>query len=333
MKSHKTKTDKCLNCDQSLDPSFEYCPHCGQENDDRQMSFGRFTRDFLDNYFSLDSRFGRSIKPFFLQPGKLTLEFMAGKRMSYANPIRMYLLISLLHFFLFSLFMNQQNESEKSAITLSKKDSTDLEEMHNFQMPEKKKSLADSSGKSELNWPMTQSEWSKISAMTRDDAPNYRVSQIEDSIHNEQKGPVARYLNRQIIKLMKSDQGTITNQVIKNVPLMMFVLMPIFALILKMFFSEKLYIHHMVHCLHLHSFGFLILSLMWFLALVLPALEDAVGGYLSFLILVYMTISFKNTYHLRVVRAIIVTLVACFLYSIVLGIGLATESIISLLLL
>ena len=98
----KRKTSKCLNCGENLKPSFNYCPQCGQENNDYQLTFFQMVKEFLSNYFALDSRFGRSFKPSFLKPGFLTEEFMKGRRMSYANPVRLYIVISVIHFFIFS---------------------------------------------------------------------------------------------------------------------------------------------------------------------------------------------------------------------------------------
>lgn len=322
MKRKNRKTDKCLNCSLPLEASYEYCPRCGQENDDRQLSFGRLIRDFLDNYFSLDSRFGRSIKPFFFQPGKLTLAFMEGKRMSYANPIRLYLVISLIHFFFFSIYMHQDGDNSSTVVTTDHTDSVKVyKDMEIFE--------ADSL-QSQLNWPMTASEWKTVYRLTKAGAPNYPVTQIEDSIHNERRSYTTRYINRQIIKLMKSDRQSITAQVIKNIPMLMFVLMPVFALLLKMFFSEKLYINHIVHALHLHSFSFLVLTIQWISFLIFPDFTASFDGLLSLLILVYIIFSFRNTYALRYMRAIVTVFAAGFLYMMVLALGLALEAFISL---
>ena len=95
----RRKTNCCLNCNHTLSEVYNFCPHCGQENNDNNVSFGTFIGDFFSNYFSFDTRIGRSIQPFFLRPGYLTNQFNEGKRMRYMHPLRLYLIVSLVFFF------------------------------------------------------------------------------------------------------------------------------------------------------------------------------------------------------------------------------------------
>lgn len=45
-------------------------------------------------------------------------------------------------------------------------------------------------------------------------------------------------------------------------PRLMFILLPVFALLLKAAFRQRLYFHHLIHSLHLHSAAYVILALM-----------------------------------------------------------------------
>ncbi|MEN8250200.1 MAG: DUF3667 domain-containing protein [Bacteroidota bacterium] len=99
----RRKSDHCLNCGAEYEEKVNYCPHCGQENNHNKVSIGTLIIDFLNNYFSFDSKFVNSLLPFFFQPGYLTRKFTEGKRTSFVNPIRLYLIISLLFFFVFSM--------------------------------------------------------------------------------------------------------------------------------------------------------------------------------------------------------------------------------------
>lgn len=101
---NRHKTQNCLNCSLELPVHYNYCPRCGQENDDKHQSIWRLVVDFFSNYFSLDGRFGRSIKPFFTKPGFLTIAYNKGQRASYANPVRLYLVLSLFFFFVLSFY-------------------------------------------------------------------------------------------------------------------------------------------------------------------------------------------------------------------------------------
>ena len=102
----RRKANHCLNCGEEFDESFNYCSHCGQENNHNRVSFATLIIDFLNNYFSFDSKFSLSLQPFFFEPGYLTKKFVEGKRASFVNPIRLYLVISLIFFFVFSMVSN-----------------------------------------------------------------------------------------------------------------------------------------------------------------------------------------------------------------------------------
>lgn len=111
----RRKANNCLNCGATLDTVYNYCPNCGQENNNNSVSFGTLVFDFFSNYFALDSKFSKSIKPFFIYPGYLTNKFIVGQRASFVNPVRLYLIISLFYFLIFS-FVGTRDE-EDSFIT------------------------------------------------------------------------------------------------------------------------------------------------------------------------------------------------------------------------
>ena len=45
-------------------------------------------------------------------------------------------------------------------------------------------------------------------------------------------------------------------------PRLMFILLPVFALLLKAAFRHRLYFHHLIHSLHLHGVAYIVLALM-----------------------------------------------------------------------
>lgn len=91
----------CANCDNPL--AGPYCSRCGQHVADYHRSVWRFVADFFDNTFCWDNKVLRTIGFLFRQPGFLTREFMAGRRVRYVHPLRLFLFTSavclaLLHF-------------------------------------------------------------------------------------------------------------------------------------------------------------------------------------------------------------------------------------------
>ena len=88
----------CKNCNTKLEVGFKYCPNCGQEHKDKVVHFRQFILDFLGDYFTFDSLIIRSVKPLLFNPGFLTKEFIAGRRVRYIPPLRMFVFISIIFF-------------------------------------------------------------------------------------------------------------------------------------------------------------------------------------------------------------------------------------------
>src|SRR6266404_2438664 len=87
----------CENCGAPL--TGHYCGQCGQAAVDYRRSFRHVIADVLDSFLNWDSKFFATIALLILKPWRLTNEFLAGKRVRYVNPLRLYLLASILFFF------------------------------------------------------------------------------------------------------------------------------------------------------------------------------------------------------------------------------------------
>ena len=67
------------------------------------------------------------------------------------------------------------------------------------------------------------------------------------------------HFNAQVRKVFENDEG-FKSFVLGNLPLMMFILIPLFAAVLKLIYIRRkhLYIKHIVHALHVHAFAYFI---------------------------------------------------------------------------
>jgi len=61
---------------------------------------------------------------------------------------------------------------------------------------------------------------------------------------------------------LEADAPGQSRLVADDLPRLMFILLPVFALLLKAAFRQRLYFHHLIHSLHLHSAAFVALALM-----------------------------------------------------------------------
>ena len=90
----------CKNCNSEL--VGVYCSECGQK-DSQLLSIKEILKEFSDNVFSFDTRFFITLKYLITKPGLLTTEYWLGRRTKYLPPLRLYLVMSLMYFFISSI--------------------------------------------------------------------------------------------------------------------------------------------------------------------------------------------------------------------------------------
>ena len=91
----------CRNCGHHVHD--KYCPRCGQHFADHNHGLWQFVAEFCEEFVRLDSKFFRTIVPLCIRPGFLTKEWVAGKRVRYITPLKLYLTLSALCFLMISL--------------------------------------------------------------------------------------------------------------------------------------------------------------------------------------------------------------------------------------
>lgn len=396
----RRKTKQCLNCGHTLGEIYNYCPNCGQENNDNNISFWSLISDFLSNYFALDSKLGKSTIPFFLKPGYLTNRFTEGKRASYVNPVRLYLVLSLFFFFIFSnvgqdLYFNEELSDEeapkkekKSFTSFSPKEISDLNdelsdeeianldsliEMGRFKGLEgifdstqikainasvKKASLREKLGitdsllddsteidvvdlipkdsltpESGVLDIMMEMDWDKVKELDKE--ANYSDSRILDSVVNIQieQGTFKRRILEQSVRVSRTKNEYLIGYILKNLPIMMFFLLPIFALFLKLLYVRRyqLYIKHLIHSLHLHSYAYLIYGTA--LLISYYGFSGEGGGWINtiafIIVTTYSYISFLKVYRQGKLKTLIKFWVLGFFYFTTLSFSIVLEVLIS----
>jgi hypothetical protein len=96
----------CRNCGASLTGRF--CSNCGQSADVHVPSTRELLHEALEGLTHSDSRLWATLKCLLFKPGKLTQEFVAGRRTAYLPPFRLYLILSVT-FFLVASFAHFDN--------------------------------------------------------------------------------------------------------------------------------------------------------------------------------------------------------------------------------
>jgi Protein of unknown function (DUF3667) len=91
----------CKNCGAVLLGRF--CSNCSQAADVHVPSTRELLHDMLEGLTHSDSRLWLTLKYLWFSPGKLTQEFIAGRRVAYLPPFRLYLVLSIIFFLLVSV--------------------------------------------------------------------------------------------------------------------------------------------------------------------------------------------------------------------------------------
>lgn len=93
----------CLNCGTPLVGS--HCHQCGQAAHVHR-TLGAFFHDLLHGVFHFEGKIWRTVPLLAWNPGKLTREYIDGRRASYVSPIALFLFVVFFTFALFNLVGN-----------------------------------------------------------------------------------------------------------------------------------------------------------------------------------------------------------------------------------
>jgi hypothetical protein len=105
------RTESCLNCKHHLDISDGFCSFCGQKNSSKPLNLKELLVEFFSGLISYDSRFRKTISALVFHPGKLSKEYIQGKRIKYVNPFRFFISTAII-FFLAISWINRDDLKE-----------------------------------------------------------------------------------------------------------------------------------------------------------------------------------------------------------------------------
>jgi hypothetical protein len=294
---------ECLNCANALKPMDQYCSNCGQRTQGTKVPLREFVGDFFQDYFTVDSKFFRSIFLLMIRPGRLTSQFNSGKRKSYIAPLRMYLFTSFIYFFLLSLTVKKEADSFGLI-------SSNLEE----QKAEVLDSLINSSEET-VAIDVLKNRVDKLQAESSTES----VISIDSEEDLSEEG-LDGFLNDQVKKANK-DPASMLRSLLRAASISLFFLMPLFALILWLFHFRRqgFYVPHLVHALHLHTFSFAVLSIYLLISFWVEAETFFI---LPIILYVYFIWSLKVVYTQKLLPSFLKSFGILFLYFILILIAL-----------
>ncbi|MFN7163475.1 MAG: DUF3667 domain-containing protein, partial [Hyphomonas sp.] len=96
----------CRNCGTRVE--LRYCTNCGQLGADFHRPIWDLVTSSFDDMFAFDGRLWRTLPALMLRPGRVTRNYIDGKRARYVPPFRMFLLTSVVFFLtVFTVLENQ----------------------------------------------------------------------------------------------------------------------------------------------------------------------------------------------------------------------------------
>ena len=237
--------------------------------------------DVLDSFLNWDSKFFATIGLLLVKPWQLTNEFLAGKRVRYLNPLRLYLLASILFFFAINYGakglrlepgkISEKNRTAIAAAVAEKRDEIEAElEKENLSADERKKaqdaldyltkpSPAATAAAEEQPSPSPTATGSPGEPKQRKygavgDRPFFVFDENEKSAT-----PFERWLEARAKEKMGehgTKMGLFITTLFSNLPYMMLCCIPLFALVLKVLYIRRriFYIDHLIYALHIHTF-------------------------------------------------------------------------------
>ena len=297
----------CLNCDTELQG--QWCHHCGQKARSEVRHIGSVFTDILDTVFEYDNRIWRTLVPLYFKPGRLTRDYMAGKRARYVLPFRLFFVLSIVSFLALQLLALPDEVTELSAranyeifaeletadAVIAERDRLISEIQQSLTELEAGSvdggGLAGNTLRSARDGIETaaRSRLEELGVTTEPPAipppepvtpqepaetglPDTTGESAEDSFRSELQidwlpQSANQWLNAMVergvgnLEQVNQDPGRLIDAMFSLLPIVLFCMLPIFALLLKLFyvFSGRMYMEHFVVALHSHSFLFMAL--------------------------------------------------------------------------
>jgi hypothetical protein len=299
----------CQNCGEPL--LGPHCYRCGQPVNGLVRHFSSIVGDFLDSVLNIDARVFRTLWPLLAKPGYLSCEYFAGRRVRYVSPVRLFVFLSILTFFIARLTISASGEAIQFGGDDAIANATSVAQVEKLRDDALARLTA---GRARARGvPGADAELRTGQDEIRDQAQR-RIATLRDAQARGEPPPRAkpditfgnakpwdaktnplqvgwlpafanRWINTQIghaeknVARMQDDPSLFKDAILGAIPSTLFVLLPVFALMLKLLylFRRRLYMEHLIVALHSHAFLCLALLLV-FLAMALAQWAPVVAG-------------------------------------------------------
>jgi hypothetical protein len=265
-----------------------YCSECGQKRiREEDHSVLHLIVESVGDFFHVDSKFFRTLRPLFFRPGFLTNEYLAGRRARYFHPFKLFLFISFIYFLTAGI------------VDHNKKDEADGKQ------PEKRS--ADTSGvimkSGSLKLDLGDGYLDLLEIpedSLRTLIKKYGINTLIN-IRYPDGSWYKKFLLRRMIKNRLDDSDTLFRNMDKTKPKLVFALIPFFAGLLSLLYIRRKipYFNHVIFSFHFLSLFFLLQLATILFALLTTWMELL----LMILLMVYLYFAILRVYHQKKLAA------------------------------
>jgi len=268
-KTERSPLTHCENCGAQLQG--HWCAQCGQPAIDYRRSFRHVIADLLNEFLNWDSKFFATIGLLIVRPWKLTNQFLAGHRVRYVHPLRLYLLASILFFFAVNYGAKGLHLEPGK---LGPKDRVELEaDLKKGDLPPAAREELEAL----LREPQAQASPALVSPSpptAPSPSPTPRTDKQKEEFgkvgerpfvvfgpDTKSSTPFERWVEARAKDKMGergTKMGLFISTLFSNLPYMMLCCIPLFAFVLKVLYLRRhiFYIDHLIYALHIHTFAY-----------------------------------------------------------------------------
>jgi len=247
--------ESCRNCGTVTQGNF--CQQCGQATHLHVPSAREFLHEFIAHYVALEGKLWHSLKLLIFKPGLLTREYIEGRRIRYVEPLRLYLSFSIIFFFVIKMSgVGMMGGHERTP-------------------------RAEKAAKARVE-QTAQTEQTPVAAPPQEEKEKVKRGTDELKDIEDISPALAKRVERIASMPREQQEELLKRTFFSYAPYAIFLMMPVFALYLKLLYlgSGRRYGEHFLFALHSNAFAFLMLSLF------------AVAhnwGFVRFVVLVWLT--------------------------------------------
>lgn len=322
---------ECTNCGHPLDVSDKYCPNCSQANSTKKLSLKDFIEEFFASLISYDSKLLKTLSALLTKPGKITRDYIEGKRVSYTNPFRFLLSLSIIYFLLLNFnndlsdldqfgsgnedsFWDREGDVNISINSLRIFDSIEIDQkekeellknLDSLQITEnikKRDSLMMANPKSYFAPLREGSFWSRFGSkreffgvlIKKKNISIFEDIPTEFKIENSRENKAAFNAAKSILRLQQRP-GSFFSDLISKLPFAIFFFLPVFTFFIWLAYIRKKYNYteHLIFSFHNTSLLFILLIISF----LVDSVFDIYSAWLFFLVFaIYLFLTMRKFY-------------------------------------